>query len=91
MVSLNRIKDSDVLTDLETGYSADNSTGSFAAATQKPDRPRANSSGSIESRRLSGGPAGGGITSGGKLMLQIPVGPQCKPRRLHSPGNVRRE
>uniref|UniRef100_A0A671XS51 Rho GTPase activating protein 4a n=1 Tax=Sparus aurata TaxID=8175 RepID=A0A671XS51_SPAAU len=81
----------DVLTDLETGYSADNSTGSFAAATQKPDRPRANSSGSIESRRLSGGPAGGGITSGGKLMLQIPVGPQCKPRRLHSPGNVRRE
>ncbi|XP_030279240.1 rho GTPase-activating protein 4a [Sparus aurata] len=77
--------------DLETGYSADNSTGSFAAATQKPDRPRANSSGSIESRRLSGGPAGGGITSGGKLMLQIPVGPQCKPRRLHSPGNVRRE
>ncbi|KAM8754859.1 rho GTPase-activating protein 4a isoform 1-T4 [Acanthopagrus schlegelii] len=77
--------------DFETGYSADNSTGSFSAATQKADRPRANSSGSIESRRMSGGPAGGGITSGGKLMLQIPVGPQCKPRRLHSPGNVRRE
>lgn len=91
ILSLNRIKDCDVLTDFETGYSADNSTGLFSAATQKADRPRANSSGSIESRRMSGGPAGGGITSGGKLMLQIPVGPQCKPRQLHSPGNVRRE
>ncbi|XP_073325989.1 rho GTPase-activating protein 4-like isoform X1 [Pagrus major] len=77
--------------DLETGYSVDNSTTSFAAATQKADRPRANSSGSIDGRRLSAGPAGGGIALGGKLMLQIPVGPQCKPRRLHSPANVRRE
>ncbi|XP_070766639.1 rho GTPase-activating protein 4-like [Enoplosus armatus] len=78
--------------ELETGSSVDNSTSSTAAAAQKKaECPRANSSGSINQSRLPAGPAGGGIASGGKLMLQIPVGPQCKPRRVHSPGNVRRE
>ncbi|TMS16376.1 Rho GTPase-activating protein 4 [Larimichthys crocea] len=71
---------------------ADSSTRSFAAPTQKKtERPRANSSGSIDQNKFIGGPAGGGVTSGGKLLLQIPVGPQCKPKRVHSPGNVRRE
>lgn len=78
----------DVLTEVE----ADSSTRSFAAPTQKKtERPRANSSGSIDQNKFIGGPAGGGVTSGGKLLLQIPVGPQCKPKRVHSPGNVRRE
>ncbi|KAM9350613.1 rho GTPase-activating protein 4a [Symphorus nematophorus] len=78
--------------EIEIGYSTDNSTSSFVAPTQKKtERPRANSSGSIDQSRFTGGPAGGGISSSGKLMLQLPVGPQCKPRRVHSPGNVRRE
>ncbi|XP_008288815.1 rho GTPase-activating protein 4-like [Stegastes partitus] len=68
--------------DLETGFLADN---------RAKDRPRANSSGCIDHSRSAAGPAGGGVTSGGKMMLQIPVGPQCKPRRMHSPGYSRRE
>lgn len=76
--------------EFETGQSADNSAGSSAApALKKAERPRANSSGSIDQRRLAGGPGGGSIVSGGKF-LQIPLGPQCKPRRVHSPGNARR-
>ncbi|XP_042347544.1 rho GTPase-activating protein 4-like isoform X2 [Plectropomus leopardus] len=76
----------------ETGSSADNSTSSSAAPTQrKAERPRANSGGSIDKSRLTAGPVGGGIASSGKLMLQIPVGPQCKPRRGHSPAYVHRE
>ncbi|XP_041860707.1 SLIT-ROBO Rho GTPase-activating protein 3-like isoform X2 [Melanotaenia boesemani] len=57
----------------------------------KTERPRANSSGSIDHNRIPAGPAGGGITSAGKLTLQIPVGPQCRPRRMHSPVSVHRE
>lgn len=75
--------------EFETGSSVFNSTSSCAVATQrKAERPRANSSGSIDQRRLTAGPAGGGISSGGKFLLQIPVGPQCKPRRVPSPSNV---
>ncbi|XP_040008476.1 rho GTPase-activating protein 4-like [Xiphias gladius] len=78
--------------ELETGSSAANSTSSSAAPPQKrAERPRANSSGSVDQNRLTGGPAGGGIASGGKLMPQIPVGPQCKQRPVPSPGFVRRE
>ncbi|KAK2851359.1 hypothetical protein Q5P01_007635 [Channa striata] len=71
--------------ELETGCSVDNSPSSFAVPTQKFDkRPRANSSGSIEQKRY---PAGGGIfPTSGKMMLQIPVGPQGRPRRVPSPG-----
>ncbi|AWP09648.1 putative rho GTPase-activating protein 4-like isoform 2 [Scophthalmus maximus] len=57
----------------------------------RAERPRANSSGSIDQTRLTCGPAGGSITSGGKLMLQIPIGPQFKARRAPSPGLVRRD
>ncbi|XP_071332223.1 SLIT-ROBO Rho GTPase-activating protein 3-like [Trachinotus anak] len=68
-------------------------TGSSAVNTpqRREERPRANSSGSIDQNRSSAGPAGGGITSGGKLMLQIPVGPQSRPRRVPSPCFVRRD
>ncbi|XP_026224081.1 rho GTPase-activating protein 4a [Anabas testudineus] len=73
--------------ELESGSSPDNSISFSATATQKKaERPRANSSGSIDQKRLLGGISGGGITSGGRMMLQIPVGPQCRPRRVPSPG-----
>uniref|UniRef100_A0A3Q1JJN8 Rho GTPase activating protein 4a n=1 Tax=Anabas testudineus TaxID=64144 RepID=A0A3Q1JJN8_ANATE len=71
----------------DCGSSPDNSISFSATATQKKaERPRANSSGSIDQKRLLGGISGGGITSGGRMMLQIPVGPQCRPRRVPSPG-----
>uniref|UniRef100_A0A665VWX0 Rho GTPase-activating protein 4-like n=1 Tax=Echeneis naucrates TaxID=173247 RepID=A0A665VWX0_ECHNA len=70
-------------TEVETGSSAD-STSFSPAPSQRRERPRANSSGSIDQKR-STGPAGGAIVSSGKLMLQIPVGPQCRPRRIPSP------
>ncbi|KAM6981758.1 rho GTPase-activating protein 4a isoform 1-T1 [Tautogolabrus adspersus] len=73
----------------EMGLSADNSTSSSAAPTQKKaERPRANSSGSIDQTRLKAGQTVGSIAPGGKLMLPISIG---KPRRFHSPGYVRRE
>ncbi|KAM9752182.1 rho GTPase-activating protein 4a isoform 1-T1 [Menidia menidia] len=78
--------------DLETGFSADNDLSVATSHTQtKTGRPRANSSGSIEPSRTAAGPAGGGLTTAGKFSLQIPVGPQNKPRRFHSPTFVRKE
>ncbi|XP_030589466.1 rho GTPase-activating protein 4-like [Archocentrus centrarchus] len=72
--------------DSETGFSADNRTSISAAAAQKKgERPRANSSGALDRSRLTAVPGGGGFISGGKYMLQIPVGQQCKPRRMPSP------
>ncbi|XP_059188601.1 rho GTPase-activating protein 4-like isoform X2 [Centropristis striata] len=68
--------------DYETGPSADSSS-----SQRKADRPRANSSGSIEHRR----PSGGGLVSGSKILLQIPVGHQFKPRRGQSPCYTLRE
>uniref|UniRef100_A0A665VX66 Rho GTPase-activating protein 4-like n=1 Tax=Echeneis naucrates TaxID=173247 RepID=A0A665VX66_ECHNA len=62
----------------------DDCTSFSPAPSQRRERPRANSSGSIDQKR-STGPAGGAIVSSGKLMLQIPVGPQCRPRRIPSP------
>lgn len=76
--------------EMETGFPADNSTSSVAVVTQKnAQRPRANSSSSVEKNRSTAGAAGG--LSGGRLMLQIPVGPQCRPRRVPSPCYMRRE
>uniref|UniRef100_A0A669BXU0 Rho GTPase activating protein 4a n=1 Tax=Oreochromis niloticus TaxID=8128 RepID=A0A669BXU0_ORENI len=73
--------------DLEMGFLADNSTSmsmSGVAAPRRGERPRANSSGALE-HRLTAAPGGGSFGSGGKCTLQIPVGPQCKPRRMPSP------
>uniref|UniRef100_G3P1F6 Uncharacterized protein n=2 Tax=Gasterosteus aculeatus TaxID=69293 RepID=G3P1F6_GASAC len=76
---------------LETGTSAVNGAGSSAASTQKKtERPRANSSGSVDASRLTGGPVGFSVASSGKPTLQIPVGPQCRSRG-HSAGYLRRE
>uniref|UniRef100_A0A3P8NLD4 Rho GTPase activating protein 4a n=1 Tax=Astatotilapia calliptera TaxID=8154 RepID=A0A3P8NLD4_ASTCA len=73
--------------DLEMGFLADNSTSmsmSGVAAPRRGERPRANSSGALE-HKLTAAPGGGSFGSGGKCTLQIPVGPQCKPRRMPSP------
>ncbi|XP_068996856.1 SLIT-ROBO Rho GTPase-activating protein 3-like isoform X1 [Embiotoca jacksoni] len=75
---------------LETRSSADSSTSVFGSQ-KKAERPRANSSGSLDPNWLSAGPTGGSIASGGKLLLQIPLGPQCKPKRVQSPGYARKE
>ncbi|KAM9344012.1 rho GTPase-activating protein 4-like isoform 2-T3 [Pholidichthys leucotaenia] len=71
--------------DLETVSFVDKSSISITAPTQsRKERPRANSSGSIEfNKKSSAGPAGGSLTSSGKLM--IPVAPQYRPKRMHSP------
>ncbi|KAF3860407.1 hypothetical protein F7725_000662 [Dissostichus mawsoni] len=71
--------------EFEARSSADNSSGSTAATQRKAERPRANSSGSIDKSKVTAG-----ITSGGKVMLQIPIGPQSKQRQGQSPGYVRR-
>ncbi|XP_068453601.1 rho GTPase-activating protein 4a [Clinocottus analis] len=77
--------------ELEAGSLANNSTSSSAASIlRKAERPRANSSGSIDQRRVTAGAVGGSIASSGKL-LHIPIGPQTRPRRGHSPGYVCRE
>lgn len=76
--------------DSEVGLSADQT----AAQTQKKaERPRANSCASISAGqgKWAATPAEGSIPSSGKIMLQIPLGPQIKPRRVYSPGFVRRE
>ncbi|XP_063751867.1 rho GTPase-activating protein 4-like isoform X2 [Eleginops maclovinus] len=76
--------------EMEAGSSADNSSGSSAAPTQrKAERPRANSSGSIDRSKVTG-LVGVGSPLSGKLMLQIPIGPQCKHRRGQSPSYVRK-
>ncbi|XP_004070741.2 SLIT-ROBO Rho GTPase-activating protein 3 isoform X2 [Oryzias latipes] len=73
--------------DLEKGYSSDNGTGVFLTPGNPKERPRANSSGSVDGSRT----AGGGSSLAGKLSLQIPVVPQYKPRRTPSPTNIRKE
>ncbi|XP_024865040.1 rho GTPase-activating protein 4 isoform X2 [Kryptolebias marmoratus] len=67
--------------DLETGSSAEN-------GQMKSDRPRANSSGSIDHSKT---PAGGGLPSAGRMSLQIPVGPLIMQRRPLSPNYMRKE
>ncbi|XP_029975241.1 rho GTPase-activating protein 4-like isoform X2 [Salarias fasciatus] len=77
--------------ELEAYHSKDDlETGASTPASAQSKRPRANSSGSVEHSRSSVGPAGGAVASAGKT-LQIPVGPQCRPRRMHSPGYVHRQ
>lgn len=93
MVSLkNKQLQCNAQTEVEIGSSADQSTSSSAAPPQKKEeRQRSDSSGSIDRNRLITGPVGGGITSAGKLMLHIPMGPQSRTRRVHSPSYMRRE
>ncbi|XP_019944240.1 rho GTPase-activating protein 4 isoform X2 [Paralichthys olivaceus] len=78
--------------DSETVSSADRSTSlSTTPARMRAERPRANSSGSIDHKRSTCKPEGGSIPSAAKLMLQIPVGPQCKRQRAPSPFLVCRD
>lgn len=70
--------------------SAENTAGPIQ---KKAERLRANGCtySSAEHSKWAAAPAGGSVVSSGKIMLQIPVGPQNKPRRVHSPAFVRRE
>ncbi|KAM6925419.1 SLIT-ROBO Rho GTPase-activating protein 3-like [Xenentodon cancila] len=72
----------------ETGSSTNGPGASASSAPTKADRPRANSCGNSESSRK---PAGGSLALAGKIMLQIPVGPQCKSRKIHSPTRMSKE
>ncbi|XP_072306108.1 rho GTPase-activating protein 4-like isoform X2 [Eucyclogobius newberryi] len=58
---------------------------------KKAERPRANSCASSEKGKWAAASAGGSIGSSGKGMLQIPLGHQFIPRRVYSPGFVRKE
>lgn len=75
--------------ELETGNPAESI--SAPATYKKSERPRANSSGSGDQSRVTGGPAGGSIALGGKLIFQNPAGQQCKPWLAQSPGNVHKQ
>lgn len=85
----NAVTQRDALTELETGNPAESI--SAPAMYKKTERPRANSSGSGDQSRLTGGPAGGSIALGGKLIFQNPAGQQCKPWLAQSPGNVHKQ
>ncbi|XP_028307821.1 rho GTPase-activating protein 4-like isoform X2 [Gouania willdenowi] len=75
--------------DLESGASADHSSGISSDPTRrKAHRPRANSSGSLDYSVL---PTGGGVVAAGRTTLQIPLEPQNKSKRTHSPGFLRKE
>ncbi|KAF7660118.1 hypothetical protein LDENG_00287830 [Lucifuga dentata] len=78
--------------EIEIASPADSRSSSSAGPNQKKaEHPRANSSSSSDRIRSRIAAAGGGMASGGKLMLQLPVGPQGKARRVNSPGFVCRE
>lgn len=75
--------------ELETGSSADsNSSASATRTKKKTEHPSAYSYYLVDHSKLMGGPAGGGIASGGKSMLQFPTGQQYKPQAIHAPGSV---
>ncbi|KAJ0064306.1 hypothetical protein NL108_001632 [Boleophthalmus pectinirostris] len=73
--------------DSDVGLSLDQTS---VPLQKKADRPRANSCASSEQIKKAAASAGGSIASSGKF-LQIPLGPQHRPRRVHSPGFVSRE
>ncbi|XP_054905895.1 rho GTPase-activating protein 4a [Poeciliopsis prolifica] len=75
--------------DLEMGFPAVIGPDvSAATALTKAERPRANSSGCLDYSKV---PAGGVLSASGKLTLQIPVGPQYRPKKALSPSYTRKE
>lgn len=74
--------------------STDNPEADHSAAltVKKTERPRANSCVCTSDQSKGGAaPAEGSTVPSGKVVLQIPLGLQTKPRRGYSPGFVRRE
>lgn len=64
-------------------FVADSEAGSLAENGQaKMERPRAHSSGSLDYSKV---PAGGDVSSAGRMSLLIPVGPLIMQRRPLSP------
>ncbi|XP_077370117.1 rho GTPase-activating protein 4-like [Festucalex cinctus] len=78
--------------EVEAGHPV-NRSNSATGALQKPsESSKADKSGHSDHRRSASGPAGSSVPAGGaKVVLHIPTGPQCRPRRIHSPGFARRE
>ncbi|XP_043983985.1 rho GTPase-activating protein 4a [Gambusia affinis] len=75
--------------DVEMGFpTAIGPDASAATALTKVERPRANSSGCLDYRKV---PIGGVLSASGKLTLQIPVGPQYRQKKVLSPSYTRKE
>ncbi|XP_075882463.1 rho GTPase-activating protein 4-like isoform X2 [Nelusetta ayraudi] len=74
---------------MQTGNSAESSPA--AVAHKRNERPRCNSSSSGDRSRFTGGPAGGSVALGGKFVFPNPVGSQCKPWLVNSPGSVHKQ
>lgn len=79
----------DALPGMQTGNSAESSPA--AVAHKRNERPRCNSSSSGDRSRFTGGPAGGSVALGGKFVFPNPVGSQCKPWLVNSPGSVHKQ
>ncbi|XP_051912870.1 rho GTPase-activating protein 4-like [Hippocampus zosterae] len=78
--------------EVEAGHPVNRSNSATGALQKNSEASKAVKSGSADHRRTASGPAGGSVHTGGaKVILQIPTGPQCRPRRIHSPGYARRE
>ncbi|XP_077405120.1 rho GTPase-activating protein 4-like [Vanacampus margaritifer] len=75
--------------EVEAGHPVNRSNSATGALQKNSD---ASQSGLADHRRSASGPAGSSVPTGGaKVILQIPTGPQCRTRRMHSPGFARRE
>ncbi|XP_057686422.1 rho GTPase-activating protein 4-like isoform X2 [Corythoichthys intestinalis] len=78
--------------EVEAGHLVSRSNSATACMRKKSEASKADKSGVADHRRSASGPTASTVTSGGaKVILQIPTGPQGRPRRIHSPGFARRE
>ncbi|XP_077480770.1 rho GTPase-activating protein 4-like isoform X1 [Stigmatopora argus] len=78
--------------EVEAGHLVNRSNSVTACLQKKSEASKADKSGGADHRRSASGPAAAMVTSGGaKVILQIPTGPQGRPRMMHSPGFARRE
>nr|XP_057941182.1 rho GTPase-activating protein 4-like [Doryrhamphus excisus] len=84
--------DTGCATEAEVGQLVNHSSSATGPLQKRAEGSKSNKGGLAEHRRSASGPAAGvGIPSGAKIVLQIPTGPQGRPRRIHSPGFARRE
>ncbi|XP_054632457.1 rho GTPase-activating protein 4-like [Dunckerocampus dactyliophorus] len=78
--------------EVEVGQLVNRSNSTTGPPQKRAEGSKSNKGGLADHRRSASGPAAGvSIPSGGKIVLQIPTGPQGRPRRIHSPGFARRE
>ncbi|XP_061683922.1 rho GTPase-activating protein 4-like isoform X2 [Syngnathoides biaculeatus] len=78
--------------DVEVGHPVNRSNSATEALLKPSEASKANKCGLLDHRRSASVPFADTVPSGaGKVILQIPTGPQGRPRRIHSPGFARRE